>query len=239
METLQTYVKKLRLGASIVENAQTLECTDKIEYLTKLFQMEVDHRELKRRERYIAQAGFGQIKTFDTYNFEEIEIPGRLSIEDIKSARFIERKENLILYGGVGAGKTHMAIAAGVNACNRGYRVKFFRTAALVNQLVDAKADGTLEKFYQSLTKCDLLICDEWGYIPVDLEGAKLLYRVVAERYETKSIIITTNLEFGLWNGIFYDDKLTAAIVDRMVHHSHLLIFNAESHRVKNSLIKR
>ena len=131
-----------------------------------------------------------------------------------------------------------MAIAAGISACNHSLKVRFFRTAALVNDLVDAKKTGTLRKFMKALEKCDLLICDEWGYVPVDSEGAKLLFQVIADCYERKSLIITTNLEFGRWNGIFYDEKLTAAIIDRVVHHSHLLVFDRLSYRVEHSTIR-
>lgn len=117
-------------------------------------------------------------------------------------------------------------------------KVKFFRTAALVNELIDAKNNGTLKKLLKQIEQTDLLICDEWGYIPIDIEGAKLLYQVIAGCYEKKSIILTTNLEFSKWNNIFFDEKLTNAILDRMVHHSHLLIFDGPSWRLQNSLMK-
>lgn len=141
----------------------------------------------------------------------------------------------LILYGPVGTGKTHLATAIGVEACQRGKRVKFFRTAALVNRLTDAKAEGELKRFFKQLTKCDLLICDEWGYIPFEKEGSQLLFQVIAECYEKRSVIITTNLEFSKWNGIFYDEKMTSAIIDRLIHHSHLLVFTGPSYRLTHS----
>lgn len=119
-----------------------------------------------------------------------------------------------------------MAIASGISACNNGKKVRFFRTATLVNELVEAKNQGTLLRFMKQIEKCDLLICDEWGYVPVDSNGAKLLFQVIADCYERKSLIITTNLEFGKWNGIFYDEKLTAAIIDSVIHHTHLLVFD-------------
>jgi len=156
----------------------------------------------------------------------------------LKNAAFVERKENLILYGPVGTGKTHLATALGVEACMNGRKVKFYRTAALVNELIDAQSNGMLKKFLKPIEQADLLICDEWGYVPLDLEGAKLLYQVIADCYEKKSIILTTNLEFSKWNSIFFDEKLTNAIIDRMVHHSHLLVFNGPSYRLQNSLMK-
>ncbi len=201
-------------------------------------EIEVRHREISRRNRYLKQAGFEIIKTFENYKFDQIEIPETISIEELKSADFIKRKENLILYGPVGTGKSHLSTAIGVNACMNNMKVKFYRTAALVNDLIDTKENGTLKKLIRQIEKVDLLICDEWGYIPIDVEGAKLLYQIISSCYEKKSIILTTNLEFSKWNGIFFDEKLTNAIIDRMIHHSHLLIFNGPSYRLQNSLIK-
>ncbi len=132
-----------------------------------------------------------------------------------------------------------MATAIGVAACNRGKKVKFYRTAALVNDLIDAKTKGNLGKFMKQIEKADLLICDEWGYIPLDRQGAQLLFQVVSGCYEKKSVIITTNLEFGKWNGIFFDEKLTSAIIDRLVHYSHLLIFGGKSYRLEHSKIRQ
>jgi DNA replication protein DnaC len=146
--------------------------------------------------------------------------------------------ENLILYGPVGTGKSHMATAIGVAACSRGKKVKFYRTAALVNLLSEAKVKGELQRFMKQLRKTDLLICDEWGYIPFEKDGSQLLFQVISECYEKRSVIITTNLEFSKWNGIFYDEKLTSAIIDRLVHHSHLLIFQGQSYRLTHSTMK-
>ena len=128
-----------------------------------------------------------------------------------------------------------MATAVGVAACSRGMKVKFYRTAALVSNLSEAKAQGELNRFMKQLVKADLLIYDEWGYVPFEKEGAQLLFQVISECYEKRSVIITTNLEFSKWNGIFYDEKLTSAIIDRLVHHSHLLVFNRQSYRLTHS----
>ena len=131
-----------------------------------------------------------------------------------------------------------MAIAAGVAACHQGKTVRFFRTAALVNQLSDAQQKGDLGRFLKQLLKADLLICDEWGYVPLDRDGSKPLFQVISECYEQRSVIITTNLEFSKWVNIFYDEQMTAAMIDRLVHHSYLLLFEGQSYRIKDSLIR-
>lgn len=235
---IKSYCKELRLGTNILKSIKTVKADTHEEFLEKILKVEVKQRETVRKNRYLKQAGFEIIKTFEDYVFDQIEIPSTIGIEELKNVEFIKRKENLILYGPVGTGKSHLSTAIGVSACMNGQKVKFYRTVALVNELIDAKIDGTLNKLLKQIEKTDLLICDEWGYIPIDVEGAKLLYQVISSCYERKSIILTTNLEFSKWNGIFFDEKLTNAIIDRLVHHSHLLIFNGPSYRLQNSLMK-
>jgi len=237
-EQIAEVCKKLRLGRNIAEIAEQIKADSHQEYLLKVLKKELDYREKTRINRLIKQAKFYALKTFDSYFFDEIRLPKGLSIEDLKEATFVDEQRNLILYGNVGTGKTHMAIAAGVAACKKGKVVRFFRTASLVNQLNDAKKEGTLNQFLRQLFKTDLLICDEWGYIPLDRDGSKLLFQVISECYEQRSVIITTNLEFSKWVNIFYDEQMTAAMIDRLVHHGYLLLFEGESYRIKNSLIK-
>jgi DNA replication protein DnaC len=116
--------------------------------------------------------------------------------------------------------------------------VRFFRTAALVNRLSEAQKKSELNAFMKTLMKADLIICDEWGYVPLDRDGSKLLFQVISECYEQRSVIITTNLEFSKWVHIFYDEQMTSAMIDRLVHHSHLLLFEGQSFRIRNSLMK-
>lgn len=235
---IKEYCKQLKLGTNIIKNISTIQSDSHEEFLERILEIEVKHRETVRKNRYLKQAGFDVIKTFENYTFDQIEIPATIGIDELKNAEFIKRKENLILYGPVGTGKSHLCTAIGVSACMNGMKVKFYRTAALVNELIDAKNNETLKKLLKQIEKVDLLVCDEWGYIPIDIDGAKLLYQVISSCYERKSIILTTNLEFSKWNGIFFDEKLTNAIIDRMVHHSHLLVFNGPSYRLQNSLMK-
>lgn len=230
--------KKLRLGRKIVDVFEEVEADNNQEYLMKILQIALDNRETSRKNRLVKQAGFYALKTFEDFSFEEIRLPQDLSPEELKKASFVDEKKNLILYGNVGTGKTHLAQAIGLEACKQNKVVRFFRTAALVNRLSEAQKKSELNAFMKTLMKADLIICDEWGYVPLDRDGSKLLFQVVSECYEQRSVIITTNLEFSKWVHIFYDEQMTAAMIDRLVHHSHLLLFEGQSFRIKNSLMK-
>ncbi len=229
--------KKLKIGRTFYKDYKDIKAASNEEFLLRLLETEFAHRDITRKKRLLSSAGFDVLKTFQDYSFEHIEIPKSLTLENLTAAKFVLSKENLILYGPVGTGKTHLATAIGVEACNQGKTVKFFRTAALVNQLSEAKTSGSLNKYLRQIQKCDLLICDEWGYVPFEKGGAQLLFQVISECYEKRSVIITTNLEFSHWNGIFYDEKMTSAIIDRLIHHSHLLVFTGPSYRLTHSSI--
>jgi len=240
METeLIAVCKKLRLGSNLVQNAKSIKAKNHMDFLLELLCAEVEERDRKRRNAYMKAARFDLLKTFEQYSFEDIKFASSITPDDIQSCAFIPRRENLILYGNVGAGKTHLAIATGMAACDAGFRVRFWRTAKLVNALTEAKRRGELSFFMKQFDKLDLLICDEWGYVPVDSDGSKLLFQVVSECYERKSLIITTNLEFARWNDIFADTKITAALLDRIIHHSHLLDFSKrDSRRLTDALMQ-
>jgi len=232
--------KRLRLGENFAANAKKIKAKTHLDFLLKLLTAELDERDIKRRNAYQKAAKFEILKTFEDYTFEDIKFPNTLTADNLMNVSFVPKKENLILYGNVGAGKTHLAIAMGVAACDAGFKTKYWRTPVLVNSLVEAKNEGTLSKFMRQFDKLDLLICDEWGYVPIDSDGSKLLFQVVSECYEQKSMIITTNLEFARWNDIFADTKITAALLDRVIHHSHLLDFTCrESRRLQTALVNQ
>ena len=126
----------------------------------------------------------------------------------------------------------------GVRACEQGYTVRFFTVTDLVLRLSEARRAGTFERLQQDLQRADLLILDEWGYVPVDRDGSQLLFRVIADSYEIRSLILTTNLEFSKWGSLFTDDQMAAAMIDRLAHHGHLLLFDGESYRMTHALMK-
>jgi len=239
-DMLLSVCSKLRFGNGLVDRAKKIKAKTHLDFLLELLTAEVYERDIRRTNAYIKAAKFDILKTFENYTFEDINFPQALTADDLIDTTFIPRHENLIMYGNVGAGKTHLAIATGVAACGAGYKTRFWRTATLVNALTEAKRQGTLSRFMMQFEKLDLLICDEWGYVPIDSDGSKLLFQVVSECYERKSLVITTNLEFARWNDIFADTKITAALLDRIVHHSHLLDFtNRDSRRLKDALLNQ
>ncbi len=229
--------KKLRLSRNIVEMSGKIQADSHQEYLLKLLQSEITHREKARRDKLIKKAGFYTIKTFESFRFDEVTLPVSVTPEYLKECEFISSKTNIVMYGNVGTGKTHLSIALGIEACKKGLEVRFFRTTALVNKLAEQKKAGTLSAFLKNINKADLLICDEWGYVPLDRLGAQLLFEVISECYERKSLIINTNIEFSRWVNVFYDEQMTGAIIDRILHHCHLLLFPGPSNRMRESTL--
>ncbi|WP_462408544.1 IS21-like element helper ATPase IstB [Neobacillus sp. Marseille-QA0830] len=234
---IQTYAKRLKLSW-IKEHFHEVKAATHEEYLLKIFEAELQQREERRTNLLLTQATLPKVqgKPFD---WNEVQIPAGMTKDSLLNGEFIERQENAIFYGGVGAGKTYLATLIGLNAIQRfGKSVKFYTVAGLVNRLLEANEKGTLIKLFKQIEKLDCLILDELGYIPLHKQGGELLFQVISMCYEAKSIIITTNLQFGQWNHVFGDPILTEAVIDRLIHHSHLVVFNGDSHRYKESLLK-
>ena len=142
------------------------------------------------------------------------------------------------MLGTVGTGKTHLSTALGLKACAQGKKVLFYRAVDLTNELLEKYPDGQAGKLIKKISKADLLILDELGYIPFSKKAAELLFSVISNSYEQQSIIVTSNLEFGRWNEVFGDDRLTAALIDRVVHHAHILAFTGKSYRFRQAMDK-
>lgn len=229
--------KRLKLSW-IREHYHELEAASNEEYLLKLFEKEIEQREERKSNLLLTQATLPKVNG-KPYDWEDIVLTLGLTKDYLMNGQFLEEQENLIFYGGVGAGKTYLATLIGLNAIQKyGRSVKFYTVASLVNRLLEANEKRTLSKLFNHIEKLDLLILDELGYIPLHKQGAELLFQVISMCYERKSIIITTNLQFGQWNHVFGDPILTEAVIDRLIHHSHLIVFKGESHRYKESFIQ-
>ena len=202
-----------------------------------LLEAEYAEREARSIRYRLGKARFPVLKELAQFDFQE-KHQQEEKLYTLATGDFLKRHENIIFVGGSGTGKTHLATAIGIEACGRGLSVGVHRTASLVNRLSEAKKTGQIGKLFASLRKLDLLICDEWGYVPLDREAAQLLFQVISDSYERRSVIITTNLEFSRWVGIFYDEQMTAAIIDRLIHHSYLVLFDGPSNRVRDSLMR-
>lgn len=231
--------RQLFLSGRISEVCQEKGTRKQLEFVLELMTEVLALRDENRRKRLIKRAGFPVYKTFEDYSYQSVKFPPAFCREKPEAPGFVPGKKNLVLYGPVGIGKTHMAVAAGVKACNLGYKTKFYTVTELVLKLAEARKNGTLERLLRDLRSLDLLILDEWGYVPVDKDGSQLLFRVISDSCESKSLILTTNLKFSKWGGIFTDDQMAAAMIDRLVHHGHLLIFEGKSYRMEHALMRR
>ncbi len=232
---IKEYAKRLKLSW-IPANYHAVKAETNEEFLLRLFELEVQHRNERRINLMLKQATLPKIpdKSFD---WKDIQLAPGITREYVLEGKFIERQENLILYGGVGTGKTFLSTLISLNTIKKqGKRVKFYTVAAIVNALLEARDKGTLGRFLKQIEKLDLLILDELGYIPLHKQGAELLFQIISMCYETKSIIVTTNLQFSQWNNVFGDAILTEAVIDRLIHHSHLIIFKGDSYRYKDSI---
>jgi len=235
-DNIEQTMRSLKLGG-LAKEWRSVAYRDNEQYLHELLDIEVREREANRNTRMVKQADFRVIKKLDTFVWKPtIEIPATITREEIENASFVKAKENLVLMGVQGTGKTHLATAVGVGFCEMGHSVRFFTAAGLANTLLEKHQRGTLNSFMNSLRKVELLVLDEIGFITIHKEASELLFQIISDCYEQRSIIITSNLEFSQWNTTFGNDKLTAAMIDRLIHHSHILVFSGTSHRLEESM---
>jgi DNA replication protein DnaC len=204
------------------------------EFLAACLAQEVLSRRESRLRSRMNQAKFPAVKTLESFDFTAIPDLSKPEVLALAQGDFIRRKENVVCLGNSGTGKTHIAIALGVAAIAAGYRVRFVQVVNLVQELLQANAEYRLPKYLKGWQKVDLVICDELGYIGLG-PGGPLLFQFLAERYERGSVIVTSNLEFSRWGEVFGDATLTAALLDRLTHHAHILLFNGQSYRFKES----
>ena len=206
------------------------------DYLLRLTEQEVAARSANALAARIRAAAFPVHKDFDTYDFSALPGLPKQKVLELARGEWLEQRFNCCLIGNAGTGKTHLATALGLAACRQGKRVRFFTAAGLVTQLEEAQQGHRLDRFLGQLDRADLLICDELGYLSFSRAGAELLFQVFAERYERRSLLITSNLAFGDWGQVFQGERMTAALLDRLTHRCHIFEMNGESYRFRESM---
>jgi len=241
---LRNYLKCLKLptiAANYRKFAQEAASTNQPyeRYLLALTEAEVHAREANAERKRIAKARFPALKTLDSFEFAAIPTLNKQVVLELTKGHYLDARENVILVGPTGTGKTHISIALGIAACRQGKRVRFTTAAGLINELIEAQAQLRLSKLETTLLKLDLLILDEVGFVPFSKTGAELLFGVLTERYERGSVLLTTNLDFASWTDVFGDARLTGALLDRLTHRCHIIEFQGDSYRFKESLRRK
>jgi DNA replication protein DnaC len=241
---LQHHLKLLRLPTFLREYDKVArqcaqEGVDYPRYLLRLTELELLDRERRATERRIHQAHFPVVKSLDSFDFLAIPSLNKTLVLELARCEYLARRENVLLLGNSGTGKTHLALALGLAACQRGHRVRFTTAAALVHELMEARDEKRLLRLQKLLASCELLIVDELGFVPLSKTGAELLFEVFSQRYERGSTLVTSNLPFPEWTEVLGSERLTGALLDRLTHHVHILEMNGESFRLKQSKRRR
>lgn len=232
------HARVARLTIRVLE--ETLQNADENQtlFLHNYLKAEAQSRKQSSIKRLLQGAHLPQHKTLAEYDWQRVTLPEGLTKQTLTSLDFLDTNEDLICYGDVGCGKTHLAQALVRQACLNGIKARFTTAANLIMTLRKAKNEGRLDKELATHQKFQLLAIDELGYLPIDPDGARLLYQVIAAAYERSSLIITTNIEFSRWGTIFGDDNIAAAIIDRLIHHGRLIRHKGDSWRVTHALLK-
>src|SRR5437764_8304000 len=186
-------------------------------------------------ERRIKEARFPTVKSLDSFEFAAIPSLNKTLVLELARCEYVARRENVIAVGNSGTGKTHIALGLGLAACQKGLSVGFVTAAALVHELIEARDEKRLLRLQRQLTAYKLLIFDELGYVPLSTTSAELLFKVFSQRYERGSTLVTSNLPFDEWTGVFGSERLTGALLDRLTHHVHILEMNGDSYRLAHS----
>ena len=231
---LPTFVKNYRLFAA--DAAQNN--LDYPRYLLALAEQEISRREANLLQKRLKAAHFPLSKEMADFDFSAVPALNKAQVLDLARGEYIQKRETIVFIGNPGLGKTHLAIALARAACYQAKRVRFWTAAGLVNELLQAQDDHRLNRLIASTLKMDLVVLDELGFIPFSPTGAQTLFTFCSELYERLSMIVTTNLKFADWDQVFGNARLTAALLDRLTHHSHMIELIGESYRFRQRMLK-
>ena len=237
---LEHYLKQLRLPAMLREYSKLAEqCARESatfeQFLLRLVEQEMMERHRRSTERRIQAAKFPVTKSLDTFDFLALPSVNKKLVVELARCEWISRRDNVLALGNSGTGKTHIALALGLAACQSGFRVRFTTAAAMVHEMIEAQDERRLLRYQRQLARQDLLIVDELGFVPLSKTGAEMLFEVLSQRYENGSTLVTSNLPFAEWTEVLGSERLTGALLDRLTHHVHILEMNGDSYRLKNS----
>lgn len=242
-ELLRLYAKQLKLP-TFAEYAEVLRRADPsadfAELLLELMKAETESRQENQNRRRLKAAGFPYLKTMEEFDCSQLnDAVSPVFLNELASCQFISGRQNVVMIGNPGRGKTHLSIALGLKACTQGYNVLFKNAATLSTELCEAKDNYRLGKLERTLAKADLLILDELSYLSFNRHQSELLFKVISDRSEKSSTIVTTNLPFSKWTDLFENTTMVAALIDRLTFRSHILDMNGDSYRLRSTLQDR
>ncbi len=231
-QTIELYSKQLRIPtfnhyADVIRQLDQDQSYE--DFLIALMKQELDSRQESTRKRKIKTAGFPYMKTMDELDYSRFEHVKGAYLNELASCDFISKRQNIVMIGNPGTGKTHLSIALGVKACMQGLNVKFYTAANLSNELIEAQDNHRLIRLEKQLSKTDLLIIDELSYLTFNRHQSELLFKVVADRAERRSVIVSTNLRFSEWTAMFENQTMVTALIDRLTFRSHVLNMNSDN----------
>ena len=237
---LHHHLKALRLPTVAAECEKVAiqaasDNADHLSYLLRLTELELLEREKRAAERRVKAARFPTMKTLETFDFAARPSVNKVLIAELMRCEYIDKRENILMVGNPGTGKSHLAIALAAEACAKGYRVRFIRTTELVTALIEARDERTFLRLKGQFAKLDLLVLDELGYVPASKVGSELLFDVISTAYERTSLIVTTNLPFESWTEVLGSERLTGATLDRLTHRCRIIETKGESYRLQDA----